>query len=64
MTILVGFDDGVLRFFRLSSKGGTDGVSYYLHLQEVFKPHTKAVTHVTVDATNSVIATAVSGILF
>jgi hypothetical protein len=58
-TILVGFQDGCVRVYKLSSKAGSDS-TLDLGLYEVFKPHTSSVTHVAVDSKSSNVATAVS----
>lgn len=61
-TILVGFNDGVLRSLKLVYKGNTPShkeAPYELVLYEVHKPHTKAITSIAIDSKNEIIATGV-----
>ena len=62
--ILVGFADGVIRYFKLRSgvKTNTNEKKYEFDLRmiQVLKPHTKPVKFITVDVKNQWVATGVS----
>ena len=66
-TICVGFNEGTLRFLKLVPKAASSGstssasaqTSFDLALVECFKPHTKALTRIAIDAKSSIIATGV-----
>ncbi len=61
--ILVGFSDGVIRYLKLRSGIKPNGIEKKFELDlrmiQVLKPHTKAVTFITVDVKNQWIATGV-----
>jgi len=61
--ILVGFSDGVIRYFKLRSGikpiGTEKKFEFDLRMIQVLKPHTKAVTFISVDIKNQWIATGV-----
>ncbi len=61
-TIIVGFQDGVLRSFKLLYKGNQSNskdTAFELVLFEAFKPHTKSITSIAIDAKSELIATGV-----
>jgi WD40 repeat protein len=62
-TILAGFRDGVIRFLKLVPKLTNYEQQFSLNLLEVFKPHSKDVTHIAIDSKNSIIATGVRFLL-
>ncbi|CAF0758116.1 unnamed protein product [Rotaria sordida] len=59
--ILVGFSDGVIRYFKLRSgikpNGTEKKFEFDLRMIQVLKPHTKSVTFITVEVKNQWIAT-------
>jgi hypothetical protein len=61
--ILVGFSDGVIRYFKLRSgikpTGAEKKFEFDLRMIQVLKPHTKPVTFITIDVKNHLIATGV-----
>ena len=65
-TILVGFEDGVVRILNLQQMEGTDQHGHKLTdqseliLRQALKPHTDQVTALAVDHTGEILATAVS----
>ena len=65
--ILAGFADGVVRLLNLNKADPSQArtkkqkSNYELSLGQVFKPHTKPVTTMTVDEQGEILATGVSG---
>ena len=65
--LLAGFMDGVVRLLTLNKvdpsqvRGKKAKSNYELNLVQVFKPHTKPVTTLTIDDEGEILATGVSG---
>ena len=61
--ILVGFSNGIIRYLKLRSgmkpTGTEKKLEFDLRMIQVLKPHTKAVTFITVEVKNQWIATGV-----
>jgi hypothetical protein len=61
--ILVGFSNGIIRYLKLRSGikpiGTEKKLEFDLRMIQVLKPHTKAVTFITVEVKNQWIATGV-----
>lgn len=64
--MLTGFADGVVRLLVLNKvdpsqlRTKKSKQKYELNLEQVFKPHTKAVTVLTIDEQGEILATGVS----
>ena len=68
-TICVGYSDGLLRFLKLHpndmyGKDKNAKTPYDLVLFEIFKPHTKPITKLSINNSGSIIVTGVSYFLF
>lgn len=64
--LLAGFADGVVRLLALNKvdpsqlRSKKSKLKFELNLEQVFKPHTKAVTVLTIDEQGELLATGVS----
>jgi hypothetical protein len=58
-TIIAGFQDGVLRSFKVVYKGNQSPNNFELILVEVYKPHTQAITSISLDSKGELLATGV-----
>lgn len=64
--LLTGFADGVVRLLALNKvdpsqlRNKKSKLKYELNLEQVFKPHTKPVTAITIDDQGEILATGVS----
>ena len=69
-TILVGFDDGVVRSLSIQKRDTTDvhgrrvKDQSELVLQQAFKPHTGKVSDIAIDSRGELLATGVSSSTF
>lgn len=67
--LLTGFADGVVRLLALNKvdpsqlRSKKSKLKYELNLEQVFKPHTKAVTAMTIDDRGEILATGVSNLI-
>ena len=68
--LLTGFADGVVRLLALNKvdpsqlRSKKSKLKYELNLEQVFKPHTKPVTAITIDDQGEILATGVSNWIF
>ncbi|UJR37290.1 hypothetical protein I4U23_029999 [Adineta vaga] len=62
--VLVGFSDGIIRYLKLRSgskpTGNEKKLEFDLKMMQVLKPHTKAITFITLDVKNQWVATGSS----